>query len=136
MNRRRAAIIFSLAALAVAIVLIVIFALRSSTVSERELRDTEDIVVQVADSRRTAHSVQVSLSISNHRDRRADSIVLNVQVVDSAGRVLASNPLVNVLSLQPGEKKQLVAPVPLMSATLPPSGWQVQASAILVRWAQ
>ena len=100
--------------------------------TEDSVRDTSGITIQadaavVSDSR-----ITIPCRIQNHTHREAASIVFTAEATTEDGRVLAANPLGNVLDLKPGEARSIQIALPPVADLPAPvlSGARVD----LVRW--
>lgn len=104
-------------------------------VDESSLRDTTGIELVVTEARSNgSRAVVVRCLVTNRTDRSAESVVLTAEIASEDGQVIASNPLVNVLRLAPGESRTIAAMIPLPSvATFP---LHPQGKVNLVRWSE
>lgn len=103
----------------------------SRPTAEDQLRRTAGIEVELLQMQRVTHGVMMEMIVTNQTKRSALSIALTAELLAGDDRVVASNPLVNVLQLSAGEKRTLstLVPVEYSSETLQP-----RLRVALVRW--
>lgn len=104
----------------------------ATAADEAALRDTDGIEVTALDARPTDRGMLVRCQVANRTDRPARSIVLQVELVDADGDIVAANPLANALNVRPGEQRELAVVVPGGSART--ARLRPQARPSLVLW--
>lgn len=100
---------------------------------EADLRQTAGVTAMVLAAQPTARGWQVQCRVSNERSRAAEQVVLNLELTDSQGRVLAANPLAAVPNLAAADTRDVFFVIPFRE---PVTNAQVQAEVSLVRWRQ
>lgn len=107
---------------------------RSNRFDESKLRDTAGIQVAINQASRVPQGILIAYTIENRSQKTASSIVLTAQVLDQSDKPIATNPLINVLTLTPGEKRALTALAPFLPSTQPASTFKPILQTTLVRW--
>lgn len=108
---------------------------RSNQFDESKLRDTQGVEVVLIRTSPTSQGILFGYTIENHTGRTASSIVLTAEVQNAGGKPVAVNPLINVLTLKPGEKRSLTAMAPFLPDVQTSTPLKPGIRATLVRWA-
>ena len=101
---------------------------------ETQMRDTTGIQATVADGQWHRGRYTALLTVTNGAAVPASSVVLTVELMDVRGEVVGSNPLVNLLDLQPGETRAQRIMVPVFAADASMEGVVPRAQVTLARW--
>lgn len=96
------------------------------------VQNTTGVVMSAALNTATSHRAVMDCRIENQTSKIAHSVVFTVEILEESGEMVGTNPLGNVLNLQPGEIREIEFPVPLMKE-LPPN-FQIETTVNLVRW--
>ncbi len=107
---------------------------RANRFDESELRDTAGIQAAITQTSRAPQGILIAYTIENRSQKTASSIVLTAQILDPSNTQIAVNPLINVLTLAPGEKRALTALVPFLPNIQPASTFKPILQITLVRW--
>lgn len=99
--------------------------------TEKSLRQTGGLSVQVISTRATPRGVEAACRINNAAPRAADQVVLRLELKNSQGQVIAANPLAAVANVAAGHSRDAVFLLPSRAA---PPGHHVDAEVSLVRW--
>ncbi|MCK4343598.1 MAG: hypothetical protein KAY37_17940 [Phycisphaerae bacterium] len=105
---------------------------RETSFDEAAYRDTANLTVKEVTWEMTGSGCVVKGVLVNQDTRSASSVVLVVELRDEAGRVRASNPMVEVLDVPSRESKEFEAFLPAKS--VPPDA-TVTARAVVACWA-
>ncbi|MCC6423107.1 MAG: hypothetical protein IT447_06465 [Phycisphaerales bacterium] len=117
-----------------ALTALLIYNWRSNRFNESELRDTAGIQVNITKSQQTPQGILIVYTIENHSQKTASSIVLTAQVRDNSDKPIAANPLINILTLSPGQKRTQNALAPYLPNAQPTSTFKPILQTTLVRW--
>jgi len=101
-------------------------------INEDSVRDVSDVEIQAADALVSPKGLMVLCWVENQAQRVASSVVFTVEITTEDGRVLAENPLGNILGLKPGESRAIQVPMPAIPEL--PSSHLTRARVDLVRW--
>ncbi len=119
----------------------VVYAVRwrgSSSFREEEYRDTANLMVQqvtweVTKNASPIHGVLVNGTLVNQDPRSALSVVLVAELRDKTGKLIAANPMVNVLDVPPLGSKPFDALIPAKTV---PREAEAVAHVTVVRWGE
>ena len=102
--------------------------------NEASLRDVSGVEVQAEDALVSPKGLIVHCWVKNRTRHIASSVVFTVEIATEDGRILAENPLGNILGLKPGESRAIQVPMPAIPEL--PSSHLTRARVDLVRWQQ
>ncbi|MCK4658639.1 MAG: hypothetical protein KAV82_03870 [Phycisphaerae bacterium] len=104
---------------------------RETSFDEAAHRDTADLTVKEVTWEMAETGCIVKGVLVNHGTRLASSVILVVELRDEAGRVRATNPMVEVLDVPSRENRKFEALLPANSIPLEAT---VAARAVVVCW--
>lgn len=99
----------------------------------RQFQDTEGIDTVVVSVVADRDWYRVRCRVTNRGQRMAEHVVLTARVLDSAGEVIAMNPLASVSQLAPQTSQLTTISLPRRSIT---AHYTAEVDSTLVAWAQ